>query len=568
MARLLALFALLPALELALWIEIQETDSPQPTFRVESRLVVIDLLVVDRGGNFVAGLEASDFEVLENGRPQPITFFHANRAPEPTPSSEPENRTLPLDDLDLNPLSESSFQPSSGARIIILIDLESIEPGDLARTKRKIADFIAQARPSDRFMLATVSKGFRVRLPFSNDLTHFLEALDRVRPIATFRHGVAEFVDELERSVAPLALDADSFRREAISLARQYLYEETRRVQLIADALSRFVEYLGSLPGRKNVVFFSSGYSNRIGYSMQTVVGQQVVGFEIGEPTQGTTVIGSQLGTLGSTSEMTADFRRAIEHANRYQVSFYSVDSRGLTSPVDAALRTPLSAQMVSDTIQDPQAFLSGLSSGTGGRLFINSNDLGRGIRRAYQDSLENYVLGYAPDTTLRPSRFRKIRIKLSRPGLKVIHRLGYAEPKDPQPDPRSVANALKFPGAFQDFPINIQARLENGEVEAQVHVPLRVLRFAGSGVRQRASVEVVLLLLDQKGEVVGGTPLISKTYHIDVNSQGRQELQQADRLISVYRGSLTPDQYVFQAVVKVAGRIATARKVVGSAEQ
>ncbi len=52
-----------------------------PLFRSESELVVMQVTVRDRRGGYVAGLEAPNFRLLENGRPQDISVFATQDTP-------------------------------------------------------------------------------------------------------------------------------------------------------------------------------------------------------------------------------------------------------------------------------------------------------------------------------------------------------------------------------------------------------------------------------------------------------------------------------------------------------
>jgi len=57
-------------------------DSAQPyVISKDVNLVVVPVLVSDKSGRFVSGLEASNFKVYENGRPQQITVFRNEDVP-------------------------------------------------------------------------------------------------------------------------------------------------------------------------------------------------------------------------------------------------------------------------------------------------------------------------------------------------------------------------------------------------------------------------------------------------------------------------------------------------------
>ena len=47
----------------------------QPVFRTETDLVTIAVSAADRRGNFIADLNAEDFEIFEDGRPQTLKYF-------------------------------------------------------------------------------------------------------------------------------------------------------------------------------------------------------------------------------------------------------------------------------------------------------------------------------------------------------------------------------------------------------------------------------------------------------------------------------------------------------------
>ena len=49
--------------------------------KVETRLVLVDTVVTDKKGNYIADLTAKDFKVFEDNKEQPIKSFSSKRAP-------------------------------------------------------------------------------------------------------------------------------------------------------------------------------------------------------------------------------------------------------------------------------------------------------------------------------------------------------------------------------------------------------------------------------------------------------------------------------------------------------
>src|SRR6266436_6352381 len=70
-----------------------QSSSP-PVFRATSRLVLLDVIVTDHHGQFVPGLQAGDFTVLEDNKAQKITAF-AVQAPAATPAKSYPPLELP-----------------------------------------------------------------------------------------------------------------------------------------------------------------------------------------------------------------------------------------------------------------------------------------------------------------------------------------------------------------------------------------------------------------------------------------------------------------------------------------
>lgn len=58
-----------------------EQKPPEYSISVESKLVVMDILVTDEDGNVLSGLKKGNFRILDNGKPQVITYFAPTEDP-------------------------------------------------------------------------------------------------------------------------------------------------------------------------------------------------------------------------------------------------------------------------------------------------------------------------------------------------------------------------------------------------------------------------------------------------------------------------------------------------------
>jgi VWFA-related protein len=193
--------------------------------------------------------------------------------------------------------------------------------------------------------------------------------------------------------------------------------------------------------------------------------------------------------------------KSAISEANRANVSIYSVDTRGLLTgsdmhdardmlrdAVQAGQRQNMSRGgrpvtreevMIGDTAEsairmNPQATLADLAESTGGALIGNSNDLRKGITRAVGDLSGYYEAAYAPTNRNFDGNFRRISIKVSRPGVTVQARSGYF--------------ALPPGEAAIDFPYELDLVMALRAETPPHELPLRArtFRFGAEGDRRR----------------------------------------------------------------------------------
>ncbi len=72
------------------------------------------------------------------------------------------------------------------------------------------------------------------------------------------------------------------------------------------------------------------------------------------------------------------------------------------------------------------QDILQSVAEETGGRAFLNTNDIQGAVRRAVDDARMTYVLGYYPTSDVWDGRFHRVEVKVRRPGVEVRHRKGY----------------------------------------------------------------------------------------------------------------------------------------------
>ena len=100
------------------------------------------------------------------------------------------------------------------------------------------------------------------------------------------------------------------------------------------------------------------------------------------------------------------------------------MDARGLVPTLAGVPGKPTFTTL--SMVAENQDVLQSAAEDTGGRAFLNTNDIRGAIRRAADDARMTYVLGYYPTNEVWDGRFHRVEVKVNRPGVEVRHRKGY----------------------------------------------------------------------------------------------------------------------------------------------
>jgi Ca-activated chloride channel homolog len=157
-----------------------QTPEPVETIRVESDLVDLKVSVVSLNPqNPSPELQQKDFLVLEDGKPQDISFFAAADAP-----------------FDL----------------VLLLDLSGSTRNKLKLIRKSAKRFVDETRPMDRVSVVTFTDVARVICPLTQDRRRLKDAIDDIdEPV-----GGTKFWDSLHYVLAILNASKTSLRRSAV----------------------------------------------------------------------------------------------------------------------------------------------------------------------------------------------------------------------------------------------------------------------------------------------------------------------------------------------------------------
>jgi VWFA-related protein len=427
---------------------------PLPAFGSDVTLVRISVVVRDKSGGLVRGLKREDFTITEDGRVQGIEAFEieevptdrAVEAPDAAETAEPGPPLLSLGAAKPLAAGTRATTDLGGKRLVVLLfDSSGMEPDQLERSLVSAHEYIDDRMTvADLVAVATIgATGLEIGQDFTANRDLLRRALDRIAGVDDSPSTEATAA-EVASSDDPAA--ADSFTPDSSELDLFNIDRRLRAIEDLSKALLPIVQ-------KKSVLYFSSGMS-------------------------------------GVSADNQVELRAAIDSAVKANLSVYPVDTRGLEAVVpggDARRASRGGSNVFSgramarqfDQQAASQDSLAALASDTGGKAFFDSNNFTGAFERVVSDSAAYYVLGYSSTNAARDGRFRRVKVSVRTPDLKVEHRSGYYADRDfkhagKDDRDRQLQDQLLTDLSATDFPVWIQAsHFRTGD--NRFYVPLSV---------------------------------------------------------------------------------------------
>lgn len=331
----------------------QPAPSDTPTFRVTSRLVFLDVTVLDRKGRpVVKGLTKNDFTITESKKQQPVFSF-----------DPPESHVVNL--TQENPAGEAPVT-------VFVLDLLNSKFEDFAYIRYQVRKYLVEQpaqlnSPAELIVLGNQS--LEMVQGYTRSKADLLYGLDHVPAALPYKLTGSFFAERFEQSI---------------------------------DALQQIALQNKGIPGRKNIVW--------VGHGGPSLFTESLPGSVVGELNQ----------YVHDTTNLLVDARMSL-------------------FVIYPGLRVHGSAFTISETsavadIGDDDPFSGDINFGvfvneTGGNLFYNRNDIASEIKRSQELGSEYYTLTYEPPAGEANGKFRRVRVTVRDPSLRVLTKAGYFAP-------------------------------------------------------------------------------------------------------------------------------------------
>jgi VWFA-related protein len=469
----------------------QQAGPQTPTFRVSVDYVEVDVLVTDSQGNYIRDLKKEDFQVFEDGKPQTLSNFVSvdipvERGQRPLFASQP-----------VEPDVQTNERVFAGRVYVMVLDTAHTLPQNTNLMRRAAKQFISDKLGANDLMAIVSARGAaggtEAGQEFTNNKRLLLAAVDKFRGAAP-RSATLNKIDDVINNAAirstlagrgaapPDPVDIDAKEREFNARA-------------VLEELTAVADWFSIVHGRKkSILYFSEGIS----YDINDVFANK----------------GNNSAAL--IQDHMQDLVRAATKAN---ASIYAIDPRGLMGLSDASIELQsvdpslgvtenLDERSLQAESRLARESLQAFAGETGGFAVVNTNRLANAFDRIVDENSSYYVLAYYPPNPKRDGKYHNINVRVTRPGLTVRFRKGYANPtgKPPAPTksdlPPELITALQSPIptsglGMKVFAAPFKAAAPNASVLMGVELRGRDLTTAANG-----KVELAFSAVDVRGKM------------------------------------------------------------------
>lgn len=498
------------------------SDEPKVEFRSQTVLIQVPVVVTDKSGKHLHGLNKEDFTILENGKAQKVSAFeevNASAAPLVEPArSAGQFRNLTFD--------------SSQPRNVVVIALDTVNTPFLDQTygRRELIKYLAKNVDSGQVLALMVitSHGLKIIQGLNGDPVKLAEALKRVSGELPALTGVSADAQEsaftgdsqqLSQAVGAASGNdsvlgsLNSFVEHGDAIEAQFFQQNA--IETTMNGFLGIAWSLSGVPGRKSLIWATGGFP-----------------FAMDSPS---TVPGGYLSLL---------YERTMLALNDAQISVYPVDVRGLVSNSTVGSASRINAPKGLDASRQltnrmwlNQAkidTLNDFADMTGGKAFYNTNDLAGSFRRAADDAASYYMLSYYLDTKNNKPGWRKLQVKIDKKDTEVRARNGFfvtnATMNPLLSRDRDMVNALHSPIEGTGVPMTVEwvtvaSAGDKKKAVFSAHMATGGLSFDEGG-RNQLNFEFAAVAYDKDGKEAGETarnytPVVPEAQLASVRTNG-----------------------------------------------
>jgi VWFA-related protein len=454
-----------------------------PTFRTGTTLVEFTVVALDAKGKPVTDLTKADLQLTDRGQPREIAFLRFDGDGSPGETRAPLS---PLSPGFVSNRPEYLPEPQKNVTAIVM-DFVNTAPHDQNRARTQLLRYLKTLPAISTVGLFRFTDAQRVTMlaPFTNRVELLREQIDLMesalrrelttpgilgRPIVggdcTFSGGQTPIPGANAAgggsgrgsgTMAEGRATFDESQARTLSAVNQAM--RSARLDSTLANLEALGNHLAAIPGRKNVVWISSGMPIQL-------TGDSRINYE--PPIR---VVAQRLANQG--------------------IVIYPVDAKGNCRQLERS--TSEGRYGIDDATQHVFSSLNVLADLTGGRVTKYEDDLSKGIMAAASDLRGTYTMGfYASDEP--NDRWHSLQVATSRRGVTLRHRQGYLSVARPQPQsltPEAWSQVAQAPLGSSAIRLNGRPTLGPQQVTLLLQIAAGDLYFQSRGGNIVADLEI-----------------------------------------------------------------------------
>ena len=466
--------------------------------------------------------------------------------------------------------------PSNSAINIILIDALNTPQADQSYLHDQLLKFVRTQPPGYPTAIFGLSNGLYMLQGVTSDprvLEAVIAAKTSPQKSALLENSLLGNGDTtLTENAAMAAAGGDAFSSSLANLQgfenTVNLFKTEVRAQTTLQALNTLARYVASIPGRKNLIWFSGAFPINPVPNPSTPTGSNASG--------GTTLMSGSVDSQSGLNNFAADenqFRQTTNLLARAQVAVYPIDARGLFSISSMDAATPGTqyarsagssggagndlAQFTATTAAEHEV-MKVMAHDTGGEAYYNANNLAKFANEAMQNGAFYYTITYTPSDTKWNGKYRDIVVNTEGQKFNLSYRRGYYADDPDEGNRRHEASALlpahsaagaaaMLRGAPTPTQLLISARINPlSDGSEMLLAPQNVLdepaKATATGPFRRYRVDTVVDTTDLTAtEQPDGTRHIKAAFVIFVYDLKGQRI---NRVTNVIEANVTPENY------------------------
>jgi len=340
--------------------------APEYVYRTATRLVILDIVATDAHGKVVTDLKPDEIQILENGKEQrkvDFSFIH----PDAKQAAMQVNLKLPP-----NVYTNVRQYSGNSSYNIILFDVLNSSFTSMAYAHDEMLKFLDNTPPNQPTAIYALGN----KLWLLHDFTTDREALKDV--IRQFKGQGSHIV---------VAEDQKGHKRKDT-----FMTAGSDHVWTTMDAFKSLARIMAAYKGRKNLIWLSESFV------LDTMPDEN--------PSRGPLFM----------NEFSREVELMSDALMESQIAIYPIEPGGLSGE---SFRAALSDFNSHSSLEE-------MAARTGGKAFLNHNDIDMDIRGSIDDGSSYYTTSYHPSNKTWDGKLRKIELKTTRPGVKLRYREGY----------------------------------------------------------------------------------------------------------------------------------------------